>query len=407
MKKIAALVIFAGLGPGLFGGGCASLSPPDSSPFREPSPINTVSSDHSPAAKTDLLITAVESVASLPEFTASGSEADPPCLFQETAPLQIVINPKVNQFIEFFQNKQRDHFTLWLERSRRYLPIMEQIFLNEGLPPELAHLALIESGFNPNARSRARAVGPWQFIRYTGKKYGLRINDWVDERRDPIKSTYAAARYLKDLYSLFGCWYLAAAGYNAGEGKISRAIRKSKVRDFWELVSFPYIKRETKDYVPKFMAAILISHEPEDYGFMEIQYLPTLDFDLVSTNSSVDLAQVSDFLNLPLQDLMALNPELLYPFTPPNYPNYQLKVPAGTGASVKEYIAALPREARVSFLQHRVRPRETLSAIAKKYRVKVSAIMNLNGISSSHRLKPGEILLIPLPPWNPRVAKSK
>ena len=249
-------------------------------------------------------------------------------------------------------------------------------------------------------------MGPWQFVRYTGKKYGLKINDWVDERRDPIKSTYAAARYLRDLYSLFGCWYLAAAGYNAGEGKISRAIRKSRVRDFWELVRFPYIKKETKNYVPKFMAAILISDEPEDYGFMEIRYLPQLDYDLVTVNTAVDLRKVADFLKLPLEDIMALNPELLYPFTPPNFPNYELKVPVGTGPSVKEFLASLPKESRVTFIQHRIRTRETLSGIARKYHVKLSAIMALNSLASARRLKPGQVLLIPLPPWPPRIAKS-
>ncbi|MDD5224034.1 MAG: transglycosylase SLT domain-containing protein [bacterium] len=401
MKKFAAILIILGFCPGLFAGGCASLSSP-----RDHSQPVLASPNPSPPAKADSLMPAVDSVASLPEFSAASAEVEPQFLFQETAPLQIVIDPKVNHFIEFFQNKQREHFTLWLERSRRYLPIMEQIFRSEGLPPELAHLALIESGFNLQARSRARAVGPWQFIRYTGKRYGLRINDWVDERRDPIKSTYAATRYLKDLYSLFGCWYLAAAGYNAGEGKISRAIRKSRVSDFWELVHYPYIKKETKNYVPKFMAALLISHEPEDYGFMEMQYLPTLDFDVVTVNSSLDLRKVADFLNLPLDDLMALNPELLYPFTPPNYPDYQLKLPVGTGPGVKEYISSLPPEARLTFIQHKVRPRDTLSGIAKKYHVKANAIMTLNNFSHARRLKPGETLLIPLPSWNPRIAKK-
>jgi membrane-bound lytic murein transglycosylase D len=401
MKKFATFLIILGFCPGLFAGGCASLPSPRDNP-----PSVLVSPDSSPPARADSLMPAVDSVASLPEFSAARVEAEPQFLFQETAPLQIVIDPKVNHFIEFFQNKQREHFTVWLERSRRYLPIMEQIFRSEGLPPELAHLALIESGFNLRARSRARAVGPWQFIRYTGKRYGLLINEWVDERRDPIKSTYAATRYLRDLYSLFGCWYLAAAGYNAGEGKISRAIRKSRAKDFWELVRFPYIKKETKNYVPKFMAAILISNEPEDYGFMEIQYLPTLDFDVVNVNSSLDLRKVADFLNLTLDDLMALNPELLYPFTPPDYPDYQLKLPVGTGAGVKEYISSLPREARLSFIQHRVRPRDTLSGIARKYHAQVNAIMTLNNFSHPHRLKPGEIILIPLPPWNPRIAKK-
>ena len=400
MKRITTFLITLGFCAGLIMGGCVSLPSP-----RDNSLSSPVSSNPSPPVKADSLIPAVDSVASLPEFSTSGAEAAPQCLFQETAPLQIVIDPNVTHFIEFFQNKQREHFTLWLERSRRYLPVMEQIFRNEGLPPELAHLALIESGFNPQARSRARAVGPWQFIRYTGKKYGLRINDWVDERRDPIKSTHAAAHYLRDLYSLFGCWELAAAGYNAGEGKISRAIRKSRAKDFWELVHFPYIRRETKNYVPKFMAAVLISNEPQDYGFVEIQYLPTLDFDIVTVSSSLDLRKVSDFLNLPLDDLMALNPELLYPFTPPDNPDYQLKLPVGTGAGVKEYIASLPREARLSYLQHKVRPRDTLSGIARKYHAKVNAIMTLNNYTHPHRLKPGETILIPLPPWNPRIAK--
>jgi membrane-bound lytic murein transglycosylase D len=164
--------------------------------------------------------------------------------------IPIVINARVEQFIQYFQTTGKKIFTNWLARSERYIPFMKNLLRENGLPEDLVYMSLIESGFNPYAYSRRKASGPWQFIYLTGKRYGLKANWWVDERRDPEKSTIAATKYLKDLYDMFECWYLAAAGYNAGEGKILNAMKRYRTEDFWELTKYRYLKRETKDYVP-------------------------------------------------------------------------------------------------------------------------------------------------------------
>ncbi|MGZ3536586.1 MAG: lytic transglycosylase domain-containing protein, partial [Thermodesulfobacteriota bacterium] len=186
--------------------------------------------------------------------------------------IPIVINGRVEQFIQFFQTTIRHKFITWLARSEKYIPFMKGVLKEHGLPEDLVYLSLIESGFDPNAYSRAKAVGLWQFMYFTGKRYGLRSNWWVDERRDPEKSTIAAAKYLKDLYEMFACWYLAAAGYNAGEYKIINAIKRYKTEDFWKLANYRYLKRETKDYVPLMIAATLVAKEPEKYGFTGVEY---------------------------------------------------------------------------------------------------------------------------------------
>src|SRR5512138_2640421 len=181
--------------------------------------------------------------------------------------IPLTLNSKVEYFVRYFQTSGRNAFSRWLSRSERYIPMMKEVLKKEGLPEDLVYLAMIESGFSPHAYSVAAAVGPWQFMSATGKRYALRIDQWIDERRDPLKSSVAAALYLKELYSLFNNdWYLAAAGYNAGENKILRAIDMYNTRDFWEISRGSYLKRETKDYVPKLLAAAIIAKEPAKYG---------------------------------------------------------------------------------------------------------------------------------------------
>ena len=186
--------------------------------------------------------------------------------------IPIVINAKVEEFVQFFQTTLKNRFSGWLGRSAKYIPSMKTLLKENGLPEDLVYLALIESGFNPYAYSRSKAMGPWQFIYLTGKRYGLKVTGWVDERRDPEKSTIAAAKYLKDLYDMFECWYLAAAGYNAGENKIVKAMKRYQTEDFWELAKYTYLKKETRDYVPQMIAAALIAKDPEQYGFTSIEY---------------------------------------------------------------------------------------------------------------------------------------
>src|SRR6266540_1401434 len=208
--------------------------------------------------------------------------------------IPLTLNNKVEYFINYFQKSGREDFARWLSRSERYIPMMKQVLKKEGLPEDLVYVAMIESGFSPNAYSVASAVGPWQFMSGTGKNYSLRIDPWIDERRDPLKSTAAAAMYLKELYNLFNKdWYLAAAGYNAGENKILRAIDRYNSRDFWELSKGSYLKRETKDYVPKLLAAAIIAKDPARYGFADVAYLAPIELDRVNIPTQTDLELVA------------------------------------------------------------------------------------------------------------------
>lgn len=311
--------------------------------------------------------------------------------------IPIVVNDRVEYFIKYFQTAGREKFTKWLQRSGKYIPLMRKLLREHGLPEDLVYLAMIESGFNPHAYSRRRAAGPWQFIYHTGRKYGLVVNWWIDERRDPEKSTIAAARYLKDLYDQFRCWYLAAAGYNAGEGKISRAIRRYRTEDFWKLVKYRYLKRETKDYVPKLIAAALIAKDPEKYGFTNIEYEEPIEYEKVKVPDATDLRVIARCCGVDYETIKALNPELKRWCTPPNYPDYEVKIPKGTKERFLRNFARLKPSERITFRRHRVRRGETLIRIARLYGTRVKPIMELNGIRNPRRVRAGTYLIIPLP----------
>ena len=311
--------------------------------------------------------------------------------------IPIVVNDRVEYFIKYFQTAGREKFTKWLQRSGRYIPLMRKLLREHGLPEDLVYLAMIESGFNPHAYSRRRAAGPWQFIYHTGRKYGLVVNWWIDERRDPEKSTIAAARYLKDLYDQFQCWYLAAAGYNAGEGKISRAIRRYRTEDFWKLAKYRYLKRETRDYVPKLIAAALIAKNPEKYGFTNIEYEEPIEYEKVRVPDATDLRIIARCCGVDYETIKALNPELKRWCTPPNYPDYEVKIPKGTKERFLRNFARLKPSERITFRRHRVRRGETLARIARLYGTRVKPIMELNGIRNPRRVRAGTYLIIPLP----------
>ncbi len=311
--------------------------------------------------------------------------------------IPIVINAKVEQFIQYFQTTGRKVFTNWLARSERYIPFMKNLLRENGLPEDLVYLALIESGFNPYAYSRSKASGPWQFIYLTGKRYGLRSNWWIDERRDPEKSTIAAAKYLKDLHDMFECWYLAAAGYNAGEKKIAAAMKRYGTEDFWELTKYRYLKRETKDYVPQMIAAALIAKEPEKYGFMGIEYQEPLRYEKVKVPEVTDLRLVARACEVTVDEIKDLNPELSRWCTPPNFPDYEIKIPSGRKELFQRNFEGLSAGGRAPFKTHVVKKGETLSKIAKLYRVDLQPILELNRLSKRSRLSKGMELLIPLP----------
>ncbi len=311
--------------------------------------------------------------------------------------IPIVINSKVEQFIHYFQTTGRNRFSNWLARSEKYIPFMTNVLKENGLPEDLVYMALIESGFNPYAYSRSKASGPWQFIYLTGKKYGLKVNWWVDERRDPEKSTIAAAKYLKDLYDLFECWYLAAAGYNAGEKKIATAMKRYRTEDFWELTKYRYLKQETKDYVPQMIAAALIAKDPEKYGFTDIEYEEPLRYEKVNVPPATDLNLIAKACEISIEELKELNPELLRWCTPPDDPAYEIKIPLGKKELfLKNFPLLLPNERR-GFHVHVVKKGETVQRIAKRYRVDTTPILELNRLGKGSRLVSGMNILIPLP----------
>jgi membrane-bound lytic murein transglycosylase D len=311
--------------------------------------------------------------------------------------IPIVINAKVEQFIQYFQTTARKPFSHWLARSERYIPFMRNLLKEGGLPEDLVYLALIESGFNPFAYSRAKASGPWQFIYLTGKRYGLLSNWWIDERRDPEKSTIAAAKYLKDLYDMFECWYLAAAGYNAGEKKIATAMKRYRTEDFWELTKYRYLKRETKDYVPQMIAAALIAKDPEKYGFFGIEYQEPLRYEKVKVPEVTDLRLVAQACEVTLDEIKDLNPELSRWCTPPNFPDYEIKIPFGKRELFLNNFTILDAGERLQFKTHLVQKGDTFSTLTRLYRVDLEPILEMNRLNKKSRLAVGMNLLIPLP----------
>jgi membrane-bound lytic murein transglycosylase D len=314
----------------------------------------------------------------------------------EEKPYQIpmILNDSVENHLEYFKTRGREVFQRWLDRSARYIPVMKDIFREKNLPEDLVYVAMIESGFNPYAVSWAKAVGPWQFMPATGKLYGLKIDWWIDERKDPIKSTLAAAEHLKDLRNLFGSWPLALASYNAGAGKVQRAVLRSRSEDFWDLKASRYIRKETKNYVPKYMAATIIAKNPEAYGFAVAGYEP-FKYDEVVIEESTDLRLVARCAGCTYEEIKELNPEIKRWVTPPQYSRYTLRIPAGKKEVFLTNFAAIPPEQKIKWERHEVKRGETLAALAKQYDTTPEAIRDINGLKKS-RITPGKHLLIPV-----------
>ncbi len=318
-------------------------------------------------------------------------------------------NALVNMYVEYFTGRGRWFFQRWLNRSARYIPMMKPILRAHGLPEDLVYLAMIESGFVSKAYSTAAASGFWQFIASTGRQYKLKQTTWVDERRDFVRATNAAARYLAQLHKEFGDWHLAWAGYNAGGGRVRRALARHNVHSFWQLQGKGMLAKETQHYVPKILAAAIVAKNRAHYGFVDTEFETPLTFDTVQLDSAVALNRVAREARTTVKRLRELNPELLFDVTPPQR-HYSLRVPKGMGSPLSNWLASVPKAKRTSFSQHRVKPGDTLGGIARRYGSTIRAVSEFNGIRNARALRIGKRLLIPTrgrASSRSRVAKAK
>ncbi|MBN1164468.1 MAG: LysM peptidoglycan-binding domain-containing protein [Candidatus Krumholzibacteriota bacterium] len=303
--------------------------------------------------------------------------------------IEIVYNWRTERWLKYYQGRGRKHFTRWLERVEKYRDIIEPILVQTEVPRDLLYLSVIESGLNLSARSNVKATGPWQFMAGTGRLFNLRINWWIDERKDIVASTYAAAHYLKHLHSLFGNWQLALAAYNSGEYRVARAISRQKTDDYWRL----RLPSQTRWFVPKFMAALEIGRNPRKYDFSPPVVRP-FEFDTVTIDRSTDLRLIAEAAGTTLTGIKQLNPALNRWATPPGM-EVDIKLPKGSGQRVLEALSQIPPEERVSWYRHTVKKGETLSRIAARYDISQKELKRINDIQNVHRIREGKILLIP------------
>jgi membrane-bound lytic murein transglycosylase D len=293
--------------------------------------------------------------------------------------LPLMINEYVAGYINYFSTHGRSVFEGAWVRSGRYKEMIQRVFREEGVPQDLIYLAQAESGFKPLALSRARARGMWQFMASRGVGYGLRRSWWVDDRQDPEKATRAAARHLKDLYNQFGDWYLAMAAYNSGPGNVQQAVRRTGYADFWELYKRNVLPAETKNYVPIILAMTIMSKNPAQYGLDSIQPDPAMKYDVVKVNYPVDLRLVAECVDVPIEQMVDLNPSLLRRTTPKDQP-FDLRLPEGTKDKYDAAIATIPVEKRVAWRYYKVQPGDTLAGVARKYRTTERAIAQANNL---------------------------
>jgi membrane-bound lytic murein transglycosylase D len=315
--------------------------------------------------------------------------------------LPLVINDYVAAYINSFANSQRGHNTLLhsLQRSGRYKAMIQRVLQEEGVPQDLIYLAVAESGFQPQAvNGRSGAGGMWQFMPHG--EYGLTRNGYIDERFDPEKSTRAYARYMKFLYNQLGDWYLAMAAYDWGAGNVQRAVQKTGYADYWELYKRNNLPGETKNYVPEILAAIIITKNPTQYGFDDVQLDPPVVSDTVEVNYAVDLRLAADIVGAQPQELLALNPGLLRLSTPPaetlSEP-FALHLPAGTAALFQQRIAAIPEAKRNQWRYHRVTPDDSLASVARSFHVSIDQLATVNQLHEGDSLTNVEALVVPVP----------
>jgi membrane-bound lytic murein transglycosylase D len=308
--------------------------------------------------------------------------------------LPLTVNDEVLSFLNFFQTPRgRAIVEAGLQRQGRYHEMISRVLKEEGVPQDLIYLAQAESAFQPLALSRAGARGMWQFVAYRGQQYGLRHTWWIDERQDPEKATRAAAQHLRDLYGLFGDWYLAMAAYNCGPGNVQKGIERTGYADFWELYKRNVLPKETKNYVPIIVALTLIAKDAAHYGIQVDPEKPVAT-DIVKPGRAIDLRLVAETIDVDVETLRALNPPLLRMATPDD-PSFELHLPAGTAEKFSAEIADIPADKWVSWRRHRVEAGETLTSISKKYHVTPVAIADANSLDRRAALDPGEKLIIP------------
>ncbi|MFA4973799.1 MAG: LysM peptidoglycan-binding domain-containing protein [bacterium] len=311
--------------------------------------------------------------------------------------IPLVINERVVAWMEYFQGPGRRHFERYLARSGRYIPLMTQILKEQGMPRDLVYISLIESGFNDSARSHASAVGAWQFIRSTAGLYGLDVNGWEDERRDPYKATVAAAKFFRDLHDEFGDWYLAMAGYNAGPGRVRQAIAITGSKNFWDhAADRKALRAETRDYVPKFIAATIMAKDPQRFGFTNIDYEEPLEFESAKVDSQTDISAIAKCAGVSEDQIAMLNAHLVRGATPPGESGYMVKLPKGTSEKFRVAYAQLPEDERIKVMRHNVRKGDTLPKLARRYGVSSRQIAAANGLGRKAKLRAGDTLVIPV-----------
>lgn len=317
-----------------------------------------------------------------------------------TYDVPVKYNARVEWYLKYFTGRGFNFFSKWLERSGRYLPTIKTILKEEGVPLDLAYVALIESGFNHKARSHARAVGTWQFIKSTADLYDLRVDWWVDERHDFEKSTRAAARFLKHLYGKFGSWEMALAAYNAGEGRIRKAARINKSNDYWVIAkNRRTLKIETRDYVPKFIAAMMIAKNPKKYGFHNLNYHSPLYYDKVNIKYPTDIKVIAKASGATLSEIKKLNPALKRWYTPETNKkedSYEIRIPKGTKQTFTKNINLITRDQLLQFHKHKVQEGESLWSIARKYNTQIHRIVKINNLKRKKVLRQGITLMVPV-----------
>lgn len=329
----------------------------------------------------------------------AGHVVDDPLYLSQIDPrdfdIPVVVNDDVIRWMKYFTGRGRRTMTKWLGRGGKYWPMMYEKLDDKRAPRDLIYLSMIESGYATHAYSSAAAVGLWQFIASTGKMYDLRVDWWIDERRDPEMATDAAIAFLTELHGKYGDWYLAWSAYNAGPGRVNRAIKKHGTRDFWELSAKQGLPKETRNYVPKLLAAAIIGKYPERYGFTNIEPGKPMEMDTVKVPANVSLDVLAKCAGISLDEFRTLNPKLRRWALPPSPDKHTVHVPKKRGKKFLAKLDKVPKDQRITHVRHKIRKGETLGSIGKKYGVSSRSIQKVNKIKNARRIKVGSHIIIP------------